>query len=87
MKRFKKVENLPYGQEVELEFEEDHFTEKLPGSESKSDYSRVIKIVTDKQAIYVYVSAIQALIIPFRVFENPSDRVNFLNFLHEKTSH
>jgi hypothetical protein len=70
IKSFKKSAKLPYGQNVTIHFDEDSFTETTVETETKVKYSSVEKIAFSNIALYIYVSSVQAFIIPYCVFEN-----------------
>lgn len=86
IKMIKKEGKLPYGKEVFARFDDQLFMETANGNESKIDYANIEKIAVGQKAIYIYIGAIQAFIIPFSVFEDEEKREEFLTFLNHKKS-
>lgn len=84
IKRLKKDGKLPFNGEVIITFDEDGIHEKTLNSESKINYTLVEKIGQNKQAIYIYMSAVQAYIIPLSCFESDVKKIEFLEFLDKK---
>ncbi len=52
-------------------------------SESTIKWSSVENVVETKEHIFIYVSAISAHIVPFRIFETDKDKEEFLKVLHD----
>lgn len=86
IKSMKKQGKLPYGQDVLLRFEEDFFVEITTESETKTKYSSIEKVVADQNALYIYISVIQAIILPFSVFENQEQKETFWHFINHKAA-
>ena len=84
IKLIKKDGRLPYGKDVLIQFNEDYFIENTNETESKVKYEIIEKIVCGMYAIYIYISSIQAFIVPFSVFENEEQRNEFLEFVNNK---
>lgn len=80
----KKDGRLPYSKDVQIELEETSFTEITKEAETKVPYTSIEKVGIDNRAIYIYISAIQAFIIPFSIFKDEEQRKGFLTFLKDK---
>lgn len=86
IKSMKKQGKLPYNQEVLLRFEAAFFVEITAESETKTKYSSIEKVVADQNAIYIYISVIQAIILPLSAFENQGQKENFWHFINNKAA-
>lgn len=86
LKLLRKHGKLPYGREVTLRFEEDFFIETTEKTEMKTKYSAIERIALGERAIYIYISALQAVILPFAAFEAAEQRDAFLAYLHDKAA-
>lgn len=85
IKIIKKDGKLPYGKDVLIQFEEDFFIETTNETETKTKYTSIEKIAAGgNRAIYIYISSVQAFIIPFSVFESEKQRDAFLAFINYK---
>lgn len=54
--------------------------------ESKIPYENLTRLSIGTEAIYVYISNIQALIFPHRIFASPSESQAIMDFLIEKNA-
>jgi len=70
--------------DVILRFDENIITEITDKNENKIKYSIIEKIALGKAAVYIYIGALQAFIIPFWVFESEQQKVDFLDFINQK---
>ena len=84
IKLIKKDGKLPYGKNVLINFEEDFFVEATNDTEIKGKYKSVEKIAVAGDAIYIYISAMQAFILPISVFESTAQKNEFLEFINGK---
>ncbi len=84
VKRIKKDGKLPYGKNNLIKFDQNFIYEVNDKIETKTKYTVLENIMVDDNAIYIYFSAIQAYIIPFRVFENDEQKEAFLEFINDK---
>ncbi|MCL2376600.1 MAG: YcxB family protein [Defluviitaleaceae bacterium] len=84
LKNMKKDGGEPFARNIRLEMDEESIYQYTEKSETKVKYSQIEKIVQGQHAIYVYTSALQAFIIPFRIFESETRRSAFLDFLRNK---
>ena len=82
----KKSGRLPYDKQVNLRFEDDLIIEKTPMTEVKTSYASLERIAVGKEGVYLYNSAISAILIPNTVFSNAAQKFDFLQFIHEKTN-
>jgi len=87
MNAMKKSGKLPYGRNVQIQFDEEVIHEITEIAESKMKYSNIEKIVEVDRALYIYYAATQAFIIPISVFESEEQKNEFLRFLNiQRTS-
>lgn len=84
IKLMKKDGKLPYGSDVYMQFDDDFFVENTNETEIKTKYESVEKIVVYKNYTYIYISSIQAFIIPSFVFETKEQKSEFLTFINHK---
>ena len=81
--KMKETEGLPYAEETTLNFTEDQIIEITKGQEVKVDYKKVEDVCETEKAFYVYISSIEALIIPKRVL-NPDMEKKLRQILSKK---
>ena len=84
IKHMKKRGKLPFGKNVRTEFDEESFMEISELAESKVAYDNVERILEDSNAIYIFISSIQAFILPHRIFESEQQKADFLAFINGK---
>ena len=82
--KLKKTGKLPFGRNVSLQFEEEAIAEYTERGEQKMNYATLEQIAVDNNAVYLYIGAVQACIIPLRVFANDGERQAFLTFINAK---
>ena len=82
----KKSGRLPYDKQVNLRFEDELIIEKTPMTEVKTSYASLERIAVGKEGVYLYNSAISAILIPNTVFTNAAQKYDFLQFMHQKTN-
>lgn len=70
----KETEGLPFAGETTLNFTEDQIIEITKGQEVKVDYKKVEDICETEEAFYVYMSSVQAIIIPKRVLDQDKEK-------------
>ena len=80
------TEGLPFAEETTLNFTEDQIIEITKGQEVKVDYQKVENVCETETAFYIYISSIEALIIPKRVLNQDMEkkliRIVTENFAH-----
>lgn len=81
---FSKQGKLPYGKNVHLQFDYDTYTETNENTQTKIKYHCLEKISHGSTAIYLYVGAIQATILPYSAFESQAQKQELLYFLNSK---
>jgi len=81
----KKDGKLPYGKNVLILFDEDFFYETTNEAEMKIKYSSIEKTAIGNSAIYIFIGAMQAFIIPLSVFETEKQKSAFLAFVNSKS--
>jgi hypothetical protein len=79
--RMKKEGKLPYGESETYSFGEDGLRKTTSRGEFSLKYGSFERIEQSVAAIYIYVGAIEAIIIPSRVFENEAAKQEFLEFI------
>jgi len=80
----KKEGRLPFSKNNRLQFDEENIYEFTEVTESKFKYSTIEKIAENDNAIYIYISAMQAIIIPFSVFKGEAEKEEFITFIKRK---
>ena len=84
--KMKEKEGLPFAEEITLTFTEDQIIEITKGQEVKVDYQKVENVCETETAFYIYISSIEALIIPKRVLNQDMEkkliRIVTENFAH-----
>lgn len=86
IKMMKKHGKLPYGKNISIEFHEDYFIETTSETETKTKYSFIERMAYGNYAIYIYISPIQAYIVPLTVFESAEQRDAFCAFINHKAT-
>jgi len=75
---------LPYGKNTLITFHEDYVHEITEISETKTNYSSFERVAIGTEAIYFFITAISALILPFRVFESEAQIAQLTEFVSAK---
>ena len=70
----KEKEGLPFAEETTLNFTEDQIIEITKGQEVKVDYKKVEDVCETEKAFYIYMSSVQAIIIPKRVLDQDKEK-------------
>ena len=68
--KMKEKEGLPFAEETTLNFTE----EITKGQEVKVDYKKVEDVCETEKAFYIYMSSVQAIIIPKRVLDQDKEK-------------
>lgn len=84
IRKMKKDGKLPYAKETKVEFLEDEIIQKTDQQEHKYSYTVVEKICESEKAMYIYVNAVQAVIVPKNCFRDTEEKNQLLDFLREK---
>jgi hypothetical protein len=84
IEKMKKEGRLPYSNEAILKFDDEGIYEITPDTENKTKYSLVEKIAETEKAIYIYVSSLQAYILPLTAFSEETEKLRFLEFINLK---
>lgn len=82
--KMKKEGRLPYDKESILKFDDENYYDITPNTENKTNYSMIEKIAVTEKAIYIYVSSMQASIIPVATFSDEIEKQKFLEFISLK---
>ncbi|EOQ97334.1 YcxB-like protein [Leptospira wolbachii serovar Codice str. CDC] len=70
--------------ELTIRFEDSYIFTQYKNVESKIPYENVERLSIGTEALYVYISNIQALILPNRIFTSPTESKAIIDFLIEK---
>jgi len=84
IKRMRTDGKLPYCRDITITLEDEYIKKVTEWGESRYKYASVEKMAVSGDFAYIYINAVQALIIPLRVFENEERKKEFLNLIHEK---
>ena len=82
----KRSGKLPFGKNVQLDFYENYICETTEMAETRFKYSSIEYMGVDKNAVYLYYNAMQALVILRSVFESKEDEDAFLEFIRLQLS-
>lgn len=72
--KMKETEGLPFAEETTLNFTEDQIIEITKNQELKVDYKKIQDVCETEKAFYVYISSMEALIIPKRVLDQDMEK-------------
>ena len=68
------TEGLPFAEEITLTFTEDQIIEITKCQEVKVDYKKVDDVCETEKGFYIYMSSVQAIIIPKRVLDQDKEK-------------
>jgi hypothetical protein len=80
----KKKGKLAFDEYAAVAFDEDSFTETTADAVNTAKYSKIEKICYTDSAIYIFLNAQMAQIIPLSVFESDEQRSAFWVFINQK---
>jgi hypothetical protein len=80
----KKKGKLAFDEHAVVAFGEDSFTETTADAVNTAKYSKIEKICHADRAIYIFLNAQMAQIIPLSVFESEEQRSAFWVFINQK---
>ncbi len=86
IKMMKQSGKTPYDKAITLVFGEDKITETTKDTENSVGYAALEKMVQGENALYLYVNAIGAQILPYRAFASDEEKEAFLQFIKGKTN-
>ena len=84
IKAMKRDGKAPYGEASQVHFGEDDVHSVSESTETRAKYASLGRICEDGNAVYIYMNAIQAFVIPRRVFESEAQKAEFLAFISGK---
>jgi len=84
IRAIKKMGRLPYNLDIQLIFDEEHFTEITHVTKTQTKYSILEKVDDGHDAVYVRIGAVQAAIIPHTAFESEEQKRDFIAFINTK---
>lgn len=82
LKRMQKDGKLPYHARAEIEFQDTIITERYEQGEFRLKYEDIDHIYFEKDYLYIFFTAMQALVIPYRCLGAEKERV--VSYLIEK---
>lgn len=72
--KMKETDGLPFAEETTVNFTEDRIVEITKNQELKVDYKKIEDVCETEKAFYIYISSVQAIIIPKRVFDQDEEK-------------
>lgn len=72
--KMKETDGLPFAEETTLNFTEDQIIEITKNQELKVDYKKIEDVCETEKDFYVYISSMEALIIPKRVLDQDMEK-------------
>ena len=75
----------PYNKHSILKFNNDSLIEISPTEESNVDYDTIEKIVEITGLLLIYISTLNAIIMPVSVFTSQEQKEAFISFLEDRT--
>ncbi|WP_160319138.1 YcxB family protein [Youngiibacter fragilis] len=86
IERIRKEGIQPYNKDAILRFDDEGIHAIIPNFENKSKYALIEKIAVTENAIYIFISAIQAYILPVTTFKDEAEKLKFLDFIELKSN-
>lgn len=86
MKAMERSGKPPFGQDNTVVFGEEKVTTTTKDTETSASYSGIEKILLGKSAMYLYINAASAFIVPHRLFASEAEKEAFLQFIRQKTN-
>jgi len=80
----KKEGKLPFGKTTQITFCDEAIREINEISETKVKYSSVERVIKGPKAVYIYVSATQATVLPLSIFESEEQVEELMAFVTER---
>ena len=84
IKSMKRDGKAPYGEASQVYFSEDDVHSVSESTETRAKYANLGRICDDGNAVYIYINAIQAFVLPYRAFESEAQKAEFLTFISGK---
>lgn len=85
VKRLRKIGKMPFDKEATLTFSEDNFTETTELVECTIKYAAIERIIIGQKALYFFINASSAYILPVTVFADEAEKEALLAYVKEKT--
>ena len=85
IRRMKKEGKLPYENKNLLQFQDDFIFGIADGTETRVPYTKIEKVKLHKEVMYIFISVLQAYIIPLSIFETVEQQNEFLTFIKHKS--
>ena len=86
VKTIKESGKAPYANDFHASFEEERLLTWTDDTQVSTNYSAFEKIVTGENALYLYVNANSAFILPHRIFASDEEREALMQFLKQKAN-
>lgn len=74
--------NKEFDAEVRILLNENHITYLTPSSEKKFIWSSVTKVVVTNEYIFIFLTSISGIQIPFRGFNSSKEKDEFINYIY-----
>jgi len=84
IERLKQSGKLPYSSNVTICFKDDYIVKTSEDAESTVKYSAIERVLVTEKALYIYINATQAFVMPATLFYDVHKRDDFIKFLEEK---
>ena len=85
IRQMRKKGKLPYPSVSEMEFYDDYFVSEEKVAKTEMKYDALYKVeVNEGKAVYIFLSTVQAYVIPFNAFGSERERVEFIEFIKNK---
>lgn len=85
IKNFMKEGEAPYNdKESVITFNNETFDEISKNIDSKTKYSIVKKVAVTEEAVYIFINATRAYILPTRIFSDNEEKEKFIEFINSK---
>ena len=86
IKKLKKNGRLVYDKPISMLFREDYIMTSTPESSENNAYSMIERVCVGEVAVYLFIGANSAHIVPNRAFESDGEKQSFLEFVAAKTT-
>jgi len=84
IKNMKKDGKLVSNENTTIQFHDDFLIDITGATETKMGYTNLERVAIGDNAVYIYIGAMQAFIVPLSAFESEAQRNEFLEFINSK---
>jgi len=81
LKNAKKEGKLSYSQKTVIRFDAEQIHQTSDSGEGTTPYHIIERIGKGKTALYIFIGAMQAIILPYHVFESEAQKQEFIEFI------